>query len=46
MSHQRGLRKSRHRSREKAGAKEITEGKGRINSRWTEWSIVLNVLKR
>lgn len=33
MSHQRDLRKSRHRSREKTGAKEVTQDKGRINSR-------------
>lgn len=40
MSHQMDLRKSRHRSREKTGAKEIIEDKGKINTRWTEWSMV------
>lgn len=42
MSQQRGVRKSH---KEKAGAKGIIKGKGRNNSRWIEWSVVLNVVE-
>lgn len=46
MSQQRDLRKSSHASRENTGAKGVTEGMGRNNSRWIGGSVVFNVIVR